>query len=82
MILKKKVLILLLGVMMGNLIFIPQATAIDISNSVRVCYEENNDIQTRADVIITKYRVHNGKQQYRRWNRTMGYWVDSSWIDI
>lgn len=36
----------------------------------------------RADVIETKYRVHNGVLQYRRWNKTHGYWVDDAWIDL
>lgn len=35
-----------------------------------------------ADVIVYKFRVYNGKRQYRRWNQTRGYWVDSHWIDI
>ncbi|MFR3788360.1 MAG: hypothetical protein ACLTWR_13895 [Agathobaculum desmolans] len=35
-----------------------------------------------ADVIVYKYRIYNGKQQYRRWNETRGYWVDPYWIDL
>ena len=35
-----------------------------------------------ADVIVYKYRVNNGKYQYRRWNETRGYWVDPYWIDV
>ena len=35
-----------------------------------------------ADVIVYKYRIENGKQQYRRWNETRGYWVDPYWIDV
>jgi len=41
-----------------------------------------NGGSTRADVIVKKYRVYNGKRQYRRWNETRGKWVDSEWIDI
>ena len=37
--------------------------------------------QTRADVIVRYYRVHNGRLQYRRYNETRGYWVDPKWID-
>lgn len=40
------------------------------------------DIQPRADVIETKYRLHNGVLQYRRWNATRNYWVDPYWIDM
>lgn len=39
-------------------------------------------IEPRKDVIVTKYRYYNGKVQYRRWNETYGYWVDSAWIDL
>lgn len=35
-----------------------------------------------ADVIETKFRVINGVTQYRRWNKTKGYWVDSDWITL
>lgn len=34
-----------------------------------------------ADVIVYKYRLNNGKFQYRRWNETRGYWVDPYWMD-
>lgn len=40
------------------------------------------EIQPRADVIVTKYRVYNHKLQKRRWNETRGYWVDPYWITI
>ena len=36
----------------------------------------------RGDVIVTKYRVHNGHYQYRHWNATQGYWVEDDWITI
>ena len=35
----------------------------------------------RKDNIITKYRIHNGKLQYHRWNTSYGVWVDPYWID-
>lgn len=35
-----------------------------------------------ADVIIIKYRMNNGKLEYRRWNETKGYWVDSEWLPV
>ena len=38
--------------------------------------------QKSKDQIVTKYRVHNGKKQYRRWNKTKRQWVDSKWIDL
>ena len=42
--------------------------------------ETDEGIVPYADVIVTKYRVKNGQVQYRRWNETKGYWVDSDWI--
>lgn len=39
-------------------------------------------IMPLADVIEVITRMNNGKPQYRRWNRTKGYWVDPYWIDL
>ena len=45
-------------------------------------YVDESKIQVLADdVIVYKYRLYNGKPQYRRWNRTRGCWVDPDWID-
>ena len=41
-----------------------------------------SEIVPYADVIVYKYRIANGRKQYRRWNETRGYWVDPYWIDI
>ena len=38
--------------------------------------------QLVEDVIVYKYRVWNGKLQYRRWNETKNCWVDPKWIDV
>ena len=35
-----------------------------------------------ADEIVMKFRVHNNKVLYRRWNQTRGYWVDKDWITL
>lgn len=35
-----------------------------------------------ADIIETKYRICNGKVQYRRWNTSKLCWVDSNWHDL
>lgn len=43
---------------------------------------EDSTIMPRADVIEVKYRMYNGKLQYRRWNATRGYWVDSAWKNV
>ena len=39
-------------------------------------------IEPRKDVITVKFRVVDGKLQYRRLNETWGYWVDPYWIDV
>lgn len=44
--------------------------------------ETDGDISTYADDIVIYYRVHNGRRQKRRWNRTQGEWVDKKWIDL
>lgn len=43
--------------------------------------EEGANILT-TDTIVYKFRMNNGKQQYRRWNATKGVWVDPYWITI
>lgn len=60
-----------------------------ISNASNIAYPTNqsydaysNTVHPYAEVIVTKYRNYHGKLQYRRWNQTLGEWVDSSWIDI
>ena len=41
-----------------------------------------SQIMPLADVIALKRRVYQGRQQFRRWNQTQGYWVDPYWIDM
>ncbi len=59
-----------------------------ISNASNIAYSTpsydayTKTVQPYAEVIVTKYRNYHGKLQYRRWNQTLGEWVDSSWIDI
>lgn len=38
--------------------------------------------EPRADVIVVKFRTHNGVSQYCRWNETQNCWVDPDWIDL
>ncbi len=42
----------------------------------------DSEIIPYADVIVYKFRLYKGVQQYRRWNETRGYWVDPYWIDV
>ena len=49
------------------------------TDTIRVA---DSGIQPYADVIVTKYRMYEGKLQKRRWNETRGFWVDPYWITI
>ena len=44
--------------------------------------QNKKDVAMRGDIIVTKYRLHNGHSQYRHWNVTRNCWVESDWIDI
>ena len=59
-----------------------QAKGITQAPIITVDSRPSSTITPRADVIVNKYRIYNGKQQYRRWNETRGYWVDANWIDM
>ena len=41
---------------------------------------KTNEIVPYADVIVWKWRVNNGVIEKRRWNETIGVWVDPHWI--
>ncbi len=81
---KKKILILGTVVMLSAPMMIEmtgmyKVDAAEIQNDCETI-EADGAIEPRADVIVTKFRVVNGVTQYRRWNETKGYWVDSDWI--
>lgn len=52
----------------------------DITKKNQLLYE----VQPKADVIVTKYRIDpiTLQPQYRRWNETQNRWVDPYWIDM
>lgn len=50
-------------------------------NAINNCYDAEKE-ETRADSIITYYKVIYGNTYYRRWNETKGYWVDPDWIPL
>ena len=58
------------------------AFAADIPQPPTPQNSSESTIAPYADVIVYKYRIYNGKKQYRRWNETRGYWVDSKWLDV
>ncbi len=59
----------------------------DMTNAASVSNEMTSEISNGyisfyADAIQTKYRVYNGKLQYRRWNYSKQCWVDSYWRNL
>lgn len=60
------------------------ATSVSASESIVSVQKSSSSqiITPYADVIVKIYRRHDDKLQYRRWNETRGYWVDSDWIDV
>lgn len=53
-----------------------------VAAPINVMEGADKDIIVFADVIVKKYRIYKGQMQYRRWNETRKYWVDSSWINM
>lgn len=77
----KKILCSLCAAMLMT-ILIPSSYAIELfSVSTLTASVDESTIIPYADVIVYKYRIYNGKYQYRRWNETRGYWVDPYWMD-
>lgn len=58
------------------------STKVEASELYEYTINDGHTAMMRADVIVNKYRINHGKQQYRRWNETRGKWVDPAWIDI
>lgn len=58
------------------------AFAADIPQAPTPQSSSESTVAPFADVIVYKFRLYNGKQQYRRWNETRGYRVDPYWIDM
>ncbi len=59
-----------------------EAEAANFVESANDNFVQNENIQTYGDDIIKKYRTHNGKRQYRHWNKTRHCWVEPYWIDL
>ena len=81
---KNMILVALLSTFMVNVVPVTSFTV-----SANVVEIKTNDInylpgsyEVKKAQIITKYRMHNGKLQYRRWNATTGKWVDPYWINL
>ena len=60
--------------------FSVNASAVAMSSDEYVVTLET--IEPRASVIVYKFRNFRGVRQYRRWNETLGRWVDPAWINL
>ena len=76
---KKTVVAIVACLVLASIINPNTAYAKDSKNVQDVKIESG---YVRGDVIVTKYRVHNGYYQYRHWNATQGCWVEDDWIAI
>ena len=79
---KKILCTFLMGVTLATAFPVAQATDISSVEEPIVSSDSEYTISPYADKIIIKYRTHNGKRQYRRWNDSKYCWVDSHWIDL
>lgn len=78
---KKLLTVLLLGILLFTFPSMASAQEINHRNANQTISSETS-ITPLSDVIITKYRIYNGKRQYRRWNESRQCWVDAYWITI
>ncbi len=80
---KRKIISMVIGIIITNMICIfPVLAAGNNYNLYKSIEANENEIIPFADIIVKKYRVKNGKLQYRRWNETRECWVDPYWIDM
>lgn len=75
---KKRLLLFVIAVSL----FAPTGKFDVVAAPINVMEGADKDIIAFADVIVKKYRIYKGQMQYRRWNETSKYWVDSSWINM
>lgn len=80
---KKKISALLLAVCCAQFISVGSYAAEVKPVETAETYAASSGIEIMStDVIVKKYRVYNGRLQYRRWNQTKNRWVDAGWIDM
>lgn len=63
---------LILNTAVFNTTVFPEISTFELSNT---------QVESHADKIVWKYRIHNGKRQKRRWNDSTKTWIDPAWID-
>lgn len=79
---KKKVVSGLLAVCLVCGVSGTRAAAADFVVPANDNLVQNGNIQTYTDIIIKKFRTHNGKRQYRHWNDRKQCWIEPHWIDV
>lgn len=80
---KKLIVVFTLALMMSGAMLSASAEEAEIVEDTTIVtqsVENGRVIAPMADKIVTKFRIYNGKHQYRHWNETRGYWVEPDWI--
>ncbi len=55
--------------------------ALSFERAIQAAETQSVDAVIMADQIVIKWRIHEGKPQFRRFNATKNRWVDPEWID-
>ncbi len=79
---KKFLCTLLMGISLVTAFPTVQAVDLSAAQDSNLALDGYSIVSPYADKIVVKYRIHNGKKQYRRRNETKNCWVDSHWIDL
>lgn len=79
---KKLLCTLLMGISLATAFPAVQAVDLFAAQDSNLTLNGYSIVSPYADKIVIKYRIHNGKKQYRRRNETKHCWVDSHWIDL
>lgn len=80
---KKLIVVFTLALMMSGAMLSASAEEAEIVEDTTIVtqsVENGRVIAPMADKIVTKFRIYNGKQQYRNWNETRKCWVEPDWI--
>ena len=81
--LKKLIVVLTLSLMVSGFVLSASAEEVGLVEDTTVVEQSGGNggtIVPMADKIVTKFRIYNGKHQYRNWNETRNRWVEPNWI--
>lgn len=80
---KKLIVVLTLAMMISGSVLSASEEEVNVTEET-IAVEQTGDnsgtIVPMADQIVVKFRIYQGKKQYRHWNQTRGYWVEPDWI--